>query len=602
MCLIRPIIRYLILAAGSMALFALLAGAASAASCVNGDFATNGYGDSWDREGDGFNDSATVGLRWPGDYTGATIVQIDVALEYTNGTTIDANISGAPYYMDYANTTFLIAVVHMGVSNQAGDVIMRASMSEGGIPCDWANYTLFLFPAGRFEPTISAAAPSLEVDLDGEVTYEVRVGSLGNLPDKINLTANSSSGWDVRIFPDNVSVGPGNFTTVNVTVRGPHNAPPLAEGTTTVTAWSATDAWVRREYDPEGAANASLTLVTTVRAQVFHPQLSSAAASLTTPPGTTTHFTVTLRNGGNNHDVFTLSAQAAPTGWTIEVFPTTLALDYGTNATFAVNVSTPTALTGLLVWSPVITATSGDAATRATLTLEAHLELPDFALTATDISVSQAHPRVGDAVPVIVTVRNLGLQLALDTIVSLSDGTTNQTTTVSIGITGTGIATFSWAALAGTTTLTATADSSRSIPESNEANNAASVSVTANAPPTAAVSNATATAKTGEAVTLSAAGSSDGDGSVAAYYFDFGDGTNSDWVTTPTVTHTYSTAGTFTAKIRVRDNAGAESANTTATVTVSAAAASSPPTPGFEAALGLAAMGAVAWVAIRRRS
>jgi len=62
-----------------------------------------------------------------------------------------------------------------------------------------------------------------------------------------------------------------------------------------------------------------------------------------------------------------------------------------------------------------------DATTTGTITVNARLALADFVLSSTDISVALAHPRVGQAVSVIVTVRNIGLQGAVDVLVSLSD-------------------------------------------------------------------------------------------------------------------------------------------------------------------------------------
>lgn len=580
-----------------LAVTAALALSASAQACASGSFALNGYGVSWDNEGDGFNDSATVGGRWVDTAAPPSLV-INATLEYQNASLITANTSVGPF--DLGGFWFIYAILPMGLSNPEGNVILRATMDEGAGACDWANYSFYLYPPGRFQPMISALTGSASVDQDAPVVYQVQVGNSGNLPDTINLSANASPGWNASINPVNVTLGPGNVTTVNVTVRAPHNAAPLSSATTLVTARSATDEWVRRAYDPEGAANASVTLTTTIKAQMYLPELSSAAPTVTAPPGTVAHFSATLTNGGNNRDTFAVSASAAPIGWSIQIGPASFALDQGENASFAVNITTPTALTGLLVWAATLTATAGDGATTATLVIEAHVELADFALAPADISVAVAHPPAGSAVSVIVTVRNLGLATASDVVVSLADGSTNQTKTVTIGVSGSALATFSWTALPGTTTLTASADASHSIPEANEANNDASVQIVADTAPTAAVASATVSGTPGQAVSISAAGSSDSDGTVAAYYFDFGDGSNSDWVTTANVTHTYAAAGTYTVKVRVRDNAGAESANVTSTVTIAAPAAKGF-LPGFDVALALAVVGGVGVAARGRR-
>ncbi len=576
----------------ALGLLATLAVGAFAQACTNPGFATNGLVGPNDMDRDGFNDSGAVDLIYPGNEPNASAITVHASLEYLNGTPINSSVSTGPVYLSFADTTYVYTNVLMDPSSEPGTVVLRATMDEGLGVCDWKNLTFFAYPPGRYEPTLDATTTAAQVDEDAAVTYQVRVGSLGNLPDILNLTLTSSLGWNVQVSPDNVSLGPGNFTTVNVTVRAPHNAPPLAAETT----------WLNASSFRKAAPNATLVLSTAVKAQVFAPQLSSSAPSLTTPPGTSARFNITVTNAGNNRDVVTVAAPAAPTGWAVALSATSFPLDAGGSANFSVNVSVPTALTGLLVWSPMLTATGGDGTTTGTLGIEARLELADFALASADISVSVAHPPSGTAVSVIVTVRNLGLATSADVVVSLSDGATNQTRTVSIGPSGSEVATFSWTALPGTTTLTATADASHSIPEANEANNAASVTVVADAPPTAVAANATASGEPGKALTISAAGSTDADGTVAAYYFDFGDGANSDWVTTSTVAHTYAAAGTYTVKIRVRDNAGAESANATSTVAITAPApAGKGFLPGFEASFALAVVGGLGAVAGRRR-
>jgi hypothetical protein len=572
----------LVFVGGALGLLALFAIAALAQACNNPGFATNGRYGAFDLDSDGYNDSVSVNLVYPGNYANASSITIRETLEYQNGTPIDTNVSGTSVYLGPpSDATFIVASLHMSASNATGTVVVRATMDEGAGPCDWNNTTFFLYPLGRYAPTVSASVGALQADENASATYAVRVGSLGNLPDIINLTAVSSLGWSVSISPDNVTLDPGAFTVVNVTVRAAHNAAALAVDSTMVTAASFRNT----------AANATVGLVTTVKAQVFLPQLSSLAPVQTAPPGAVAQFTVTVRNGGNNHDVIAVAAPSAPTGWTIGLFASSFSLDAGAAATLTLNISVPATLTGLFVWSPTLRATSADGVTVGTLVIEAHLQLPDYAIASGDISVSQAHPPVGSAVPVIVTVHNIGLQVAAEVAVSLSDGTTNQTLTVSVGaVTGSAIATFTWTALAGSSTLTATADSSHSLPEADEANNAASVTVVADAPPTAAVGSAAVSSHPGDAVTISAAGSTDADGTVAAYRFDFGDGADSDWVTTSSVQHTYAAAGTYTVKVRVRDNNGAESQNVTSTVTVAA----KPSTPGFEGGLAIAAAAAVA--------
>jgi len=157
------------------------------------------------------------------------------------------------------------------------------------------------------------------------------VGSEANLPDIIHLTTTSDLGWAVTISPDFVTVNPGNFSRVNVTVRAPHNAPPLTAERT----------FLRATSFRHNASYFSFVLHTTVKAQVFLPRLSSAAPSVTTSPGSTAHIAVNVTNAGNNHDVITVSAPAAPLGWGIELSQTSFALDAGANATFMVNVSPP---------------------------------------------------------------------------------------------------------------------------------------------------------------------------------------------------------------------------------------------------------------------
>jgi trimeric autotransporter adhesin len=577
----RKRIGRLVFVGGALGLLALFAIAAAAQACNNPGFDTNGRYGAYDQDGDGYNDSVSVNLVYPGTYPNASAITLNESLEYLNGTPIDSNVSGPAVYSPAFGATIIYATVHMGASDVQGTVVLRATMDEGAGACDWNNTTYFLYPPGRYEPTLSTSTGPLQVDEGAAVTYAVRVGSLGNLPDIINLTASSSLGWSVSVSPDNVTLDPGASTVVNVTVRAAHNAAPLAVDSTTVTAAS---------YRIP-ASNATLVLTTTVNAQVFLPQLSSSAPSQTAPPGTVATFTITLRNGGNNHDVIAVTATSAPTGWAVGPWLASFALDAGALATLTINITVPVTLAGLLVWSPTFTARSSDGATTGTLVIEAHLELPDYLVAPGDISVSQAHPLVGASVPVTVTVHNAGLQLAVDVTVSLSDGSTNQTVTVTVAaVTGTAVATFAWTALPGSSTLTATADSSHSLPEANEANNAASVTVVADAPPTAAVGSAAVSAHPGEAVTISAAGSTDADGTVAAYRFDFGDGADSDWMTTSSVQHTYAAAGTYIVKVRVRDNNGAESQNVTATVTVAA----KPSTPGFEGGLAIAAVAAVA--------
>src|SRR5690349_8579029 len=258
---------------------AVVALAGAAHGCIGGSFASNGFEGGGDADGDGLNDTATVGVFW-NPYSGTFFGYINATLEGDAGTILDSN-SSVVYADPYLGGGGYVELF-MELGDVAGNVTVHASLDGGSGPCDWANYTDSLYPPGQYAPALASLTPSQQADQGSSVVFLVNVSNGGNNPDILNLSASSSHGWNISLEFPQVSLAPGETKSVGLTVDVPPNTAPLTNDTVNLSAMS-----VRNVN-----ATASLLLTILTNAQVFHPTLSAATASATSAPGTTVNFTV----------------------------------------------------------------------------------------------------------------------------------------------------------------------------------------------------------------------------------------------------------------------------------------------------------------------
>jgi hypothetical protein len=363
-----------------------------------------------------------------------------------------------------ANGTFV------GFANPAAGpttITVTAEDSAQNLATVTVNVTYHPLGAGLSAPVLDQSA-----DQNQSANFAVNVSNGGTEAISILLSGSSSLGWAVAFSNASLVLGPGEQTTVNVTVQVPLNAPPLTVDALNLTANAS------RPFAP----NTTLLLVTRVRAQFFTPTLAASVTAQDRPGGGMALYAVSVRNAGNNRDTISLTAAAAPLGWTLAFSQGSVTLNAGDAATVNVSVGLPQSLTGALSWAALITATAGDGIATATLALNTSIALPDFAIADGDITMSNDSPAVGEQVTLQVTVRNVGHELAVEIVVRLSTGTANLSSTVTMPVTGTAYATFTWTAVAGRSELRVSVDPANNVPESNEANNGAVRVVTVNGP------------------------------------------------------------------------------------------------------------------------
>jgi predicted outer membrane repeat protein len=190
---------------------------------------------------------------------------------------------------------------------------------------------------------------SLEPDRSGTMlgdwtlAYDHTLINTGNSVDTFDLSHVSSQGWTVT-YDTPVVLGPGQQTTVVVSITAPAGTPIVTMDSTTVTAISRADPGI-------SAAATDTTTVGRVVAVDLEPDRSSS-----TEWGRTVTYTHSLVNNGSDVDSFQLS-HISSQGWAVS-YETPISLDPGEETMVMVSVTVPVGIVSGTVDSTVITARS----------------------------------------------------------------------------------------------------------------------------------------------------------------------------------------------------------------------------------------------------
>jgi hypothetical protein len=544
--------------AGLMALaHAVDASGGGGPSCTNADQG-NVLMAPYDSDADGLNDGVYITVTYS---PGLTLeFYTNITFYYPNFTI--ANSSSVHGTTDSFSDTNSYAGFGLSRAEPNGTYTADVRQDFPGYSCTNYDYTVELYPLGDYHPHIAAPVTNRTVDEGLAPIYLLNVSNGGNNPDTILIGAYSSLGWTVFVQNASLLLEPGASAQAWVAVTVPQDEPAGRLSLTTVFAQSSRS----------GAANVSLVLWTTVSPQIHRAGLTADAFNMSGNPGTTLIFGGRVGNMGNNLDTIHLTLSTPPSGWSAALSRDSATISADVWVAFNVTVTLPTALTGALTWRMTINATPEGSVQNLSIWFNASINLPDFAIGPADVTISDPTPDAGQNLSVLVTVRNLGSVSLFDVVVSLNDGNMNLFSNAAVGLSGSGVATFTWQAVGGSHTLRVTADANNVLPEANETNNDYAFAIAVNTPPTPHLT-APAQGAAGVPITFSGAASTDPEGAVTAYSFDFGDGTSSDWSGNATATHAYAAPGTYTVTLKVRDSAGAESRGATSTVTVAAPAA-----------------------------
>jgi hypothetical protein len=152
--------------------------------------------------------------------------------------------------------------------------------------------------------------------------------------------------------------------------------------------------------------------------QLFDVRLDISDTSARASAGSTLRFTGLVENWGNNLDSVTLESRA-PTGWTAEVEPGSVALDRGTGASVLVRVTAPATLRGSGTVTVNITARSQGVTNFTTRALTIRFDSPELSVDRGNLTMDPAEPIAGEVVSVGAVVVNDGLGDAEDLVVAL---------------------------------------------------------------------------------------------------------------------------------------------------------------------------------------
>lgn len=197
-----------------------------------------------------------------------------------------------------------------------------------------------------------------------------------------------------------------------------------------------------------------------------------------------------------------------------------------------------------------------------TTTRQVSIQAPATAdLVVQNLTYTPANPATGQSITFSFTVRNQGTAAAGQFRVLLSGATSSTSTYVSnLAAGGSRSLSLSLPLTASSETFTVRADDQGQVAESNEGNNAQSVTITATAAAPVADADGPYSGVVGSPIQFTGSGSS---GSISTYLWSFGDGTSAQGISP---SHAYSSPGTYTASLTVSGPGGQSTDSTQVSV------------------------------------
>lgn len=456
-------------------LLLLFLAALATVSAAQGDLELAGTDyDVNDGDGDGLPDGVTVDASVHNGNDSVTKgFTLEVVLEHTSQQ-IDLRTTGG---LLVPNATANVSVrVSTGTGSPAGDYQVRVVLHLGdllGEVKDTDSSTASLWPEGDYQLTLEANRTSARGRENTTIAFTLTVTSDSNNPTGVDLTVDGVLGWDRQLSNGSLQLAPGTSTQVTLTVSIPRNAPAGSRETLTVESMATRD----------GTAFDSLTVTVTVVDQVFMLDLALLTSRVMLASGDTVDVDGYVVNRGNNQDNVTLYVDADE-GWTFAFEPPHMLLDRGEAGAFVLHLTAPPGLStsGEGVFN--VSARSRGMAFETEAPLEVVYNLAELGVVPADLSLSPKNPASGQLVTLQAKVTNAGSVVARNVLVTVvADGEELARTTIdTIPPGGVGVATITLTAEPGSRLLRVTADPDDTVPETDEANNVATITLTVTSP------------------------------------------------------------------------------------------------------------------------
>lgn len=456
-------------------LLLLFLAALATVSAAQGDLELAGTDyDVNDGDGDGLPDGVTVDASVHNGNDSVTKgFTLEVVLEHTSQQ-IDLRTTGG---LLVPNATANVSVrVSTGTGSPAGDYQVRVVLHLGdllGEVKDTDSSTASLWPEGDYQLTLEANRTSARGRENTTIAFTLTVTSDSNNPTGVDLTVDGVLGWDRQLSNGSLQLAPGTSTQVTLTVSIPRNAPAGSRETLTVESMATRD----------GTAFDSLTVTVTVVDQVFMLDLALLTSRVMLASGDTVDVDGYVVNRGNNQDNVTLYVDADE-GWTFAFEPPHMLLDRGEAGAFVLHLTAPSGLStsGEGVFN--VSARSRGMAFETEAPLEVVYNLAELGVVPADLSLSPKNPASGQLVTLQAKVTNAGSVVARNVLVTVvADGEELARTTIdTIPPGGVGVATITLTAEPGSRLLRVTADPDDTVPETDEANNVATITLTVTSP------------------------------------------------------------------------------------------------------------------------
>ncbi len=248
--------------------------------------------------------------------------------------------------------------------------------------------------------SLFTAQPTRLVESGGEVTFNLAVANIGDVPDTYVISYTlipENAGWEVTVDKDMVTLGVDESTNFSVRLVAPEDAKANENGTVFVRVQSATDASVWDGQRLLGIINPT-----------FRLELETLVPNKWVDPGDSVDFLITIRNMGNLQGrvtIFVTSTNPRP-GWGAVLDKETVLLAGGEQQVIRLTVTAPSdALAGSRQVLRV-NAVSEDYSTRGDVQVSAIVDRVfglDPGVDAPEVSV-----HAGDAAKYLVTVKNEG--------------------------------------------------------------------------------------------------------------------------------------------------------------------------------------------------
>ncbi|HID74176.1 MAG TPA: hypothetical protein EYP43_03900, partial [Thermoplasmata archaeon] len=204
---------------------------------------------------------------------------------------------------------------------------------------------------------VNITPDQMRIDHDETANLTVNVTNAGSGPLTVNLSAHGPAGWTLDLPNESIELGPGENSTVNLTV-GP--------GPETVSAWYNVTVSGTTEHLLRNS-----TVLMFVRP--YHGLRFEGNVTGGIPSNQTRNFTLVLLNDGNTPDNATISV-SAPGGWTAEPQDGVVTVAPFSGREIRVNVTSPDAEHG----SAVITVTADYPNGSVSASLNITIQVPDF--------------------------------------------------------------------------------------------------------------------------------------------------------------------------------------------------------------------------------